>query len=143
MKLKQTLFALLLSISIIGFLGAPIALAAEGDVCGSTTLKDGESCCGGVPTSILSCDSPGGEGSVEDSGLWGILILIINIMSAGVGIAAVGGVVYGSVLYTTARGNLDQVKKARVIIANTVVGIVAYVLMFAFLNYMIPGGLFS
>jgi len=145
MKIKPTIIALAILISAFGLFIAPNASAAI-VTCGSgaskVNLKPGESCCGGVVTSLISCDQPGAK-KVEDTGLWGLLLLLINILTAGVGVAAVGGVVYGSVLYTTARGNLDQVKKARVIIANTVVGIVMWVLLYAFLNYLIPGGLFT
>ena len=129
MKLKQTLIILALCITTLGLVVAPAALAVPLE-------------CGGVPTSVVSCPQTG-SGSIEQSGIWGILILVINILSVGVGIAAVGGVVYGSILYTTAGGGLDQTKKARAIIANTVVGIVLYIAMWALLNYMIPGGIFK
>ena len=119
--------------------------------------------CGGVETSILKCpDQPGGtcsDGSaavngmcetgdyvppknVEDTGLWGVLILAMNILTAGVGVAAIAGIVWGSVLYTTASGKPEQVKKANMVIANTVLGIVMYALMYSFLNFIIPGGMF-
>jgi len=80
---------------------------------------------------------------VEKNGIWSLLLLAINILTAGVVIAAIGGVVYGSILYTTAGGSLDQVKKARTIIGNVIVGILAYALMFSFINFIIPGGLFK
>lgn len=108
---------------------APAALAAE---------------CGGVQTSIISCNEKGGgDASVEQTGLWGILKLVINILTAGVGILAVGGIVYGSILYTSAGGSSEQTKKAMGIITNVVIGLVAYALMYAITNFLIPGGLFS
>jgi hypothetical protein len=81
--------------------------------------------------------------SVSDTGVWGILLLIINILTAGVGIAAIGGIIYGAVMYTTAGGSPEQVKKAMGIITNVVIGVVAYALMFSGLNFLIPGGLFN
>lgn len=81
--------------------------------------------------------------SVTNSGLWGILITAINILTAGIGIAAVGGIIYGSILYTSAGGNADQVKKAKDIIKNIVIGLVAYALMYSVLNFIIPGGIFT
>ncbi len=80
---------------------------------------------------------------VESTGLWGILLLVINILTAGIGILAVAGIVYGSILYTSAGGSADQVKKARTAITNVVIGIVAYALMYTLLNFIIPGGLFK
>ena len=97
--------------------------------------------CGGVETAIIHCDETGGTG-VEESGAWGILLLAINILTAGIGIAAIGGIVYGSILYTSAGGSPEQVKKAVGIITNVVIGVVAYALMYAGLNFLIPGGLF-
>ena len=71
----------------------------------------------------------------------GILVLVINILTAGVGIAAVGGIIWAAFLYVTAEENAGQVSKAKLLITNVVVGIVAYFLMYALLNFLIPGGL--
>lgn len=98
--------------------------------------------CGGVETSIIACDEPGGQ-QIEDTGLWGILLLVINIFTAGIGIAAVAGVVYGSILYTSAGGSQEQVKKAMGVFTNVAIGVIAYAGMYALLNFIIPGGLFN
>ncbi|HEY8886518.1 MAG TPA: hypothetical protein VIM31_03425 [Candidatus Microsaccharimonas sp.] len=79
----------------------------------------------------------------SDTGAWGVLLLAINILTAGVGIAAIGGIIYGSILYTSAGGSPEQVKKAMQVITNVVIGVVAYALMFSGLNFLIPGGLFN
>lgn len=97
--------------------------------------------CGGVQTSIINCDQEGDSERIEDSGLWYILALVINIMTAGVGLLAVAGIVYGAVLYTSAGGSQEQVKKAIEIIRNVVIGVIAFALMWAILNFIIPGGL--
>jgi len=151
MKIKQTMKQLVIGFFLVTGLvvtTAPIALAD----------------CGGVETSIISCDQKGktecfdgkavdkdgncSDGSkptveLEDTGAWGILLLAINVLSAGVGVIAVGGVVYASVLYTSAGGNPEQVKKAMGMITNVVIGVVAYAIMFSLLNFLIPGGLFN
>lgn len=76
----------------------------------------------------------------KQNGIWGIVMLVINILTAGIGIAAVGGIVYGSVLYASSGGSPDQAKKAIEVIRNVVIGILAYALMYAILNFLIPGG---
>ena len=89
---------------------------------------------------------PGGiepSRAVEDTGLWGVLLMAINLLTAGVGILAVAGIVYASIMYASAGGNADQTKKAMGIIANVVVGVLAFALMFTVLNFLIPGGLFK
>lgn len=68
---------------------------------------------------------------------------IIRFLSAGVGIAVVGGIVYGGILYTTARDNSSQTQKAVYVITNAIVGLLLYLLMFAILNFLIPGGILT
>lgn len=88
-------------------------------------------------TTIIKVDCSG-----EGGGIWGILDMIITIMSAGVLIAAVGGLLYGAILWTTAADDAGKIKKAKEVMFNVVLGVVAFVLMYAFLQYLIPGGVF-
>lgn len=100
--------------------------------------------CGEVETSIINCSQTGGpKKDAQQSPIWGVLILILNIMTAGVGILAVGGIVYGSILYASAGDKAEQTKKAMSVITNVVVGIAAYGLMYVILNFLIPGGIFA
>lgn len=103
---------------------------------------EGEDCCGGVKTSIINDDTicnETGEGGV----ILGLLKWVLKIMTAGVGVAAVGGIAWGALLYTTAESKPEQTKKAIGIITNVVIGLVAYALMGVFLNFLIPGGIFG
>jgi hypothetical protein len=88
-------------------------------------------------TSIIkvACDNEGG-------GIWGILDMIITIMTTGVVIVAVGGVLYGAILWTTAADDSGKIQKSKEVIFNVVMGLVAFALMYAFLQYLIPGGVF-
>jgi hypothetical protein len=70
-----------------------------------------------------------------------LLVIAINIITYGIGLAGVAGIVWGSIMYTTASGKPEQVKKANMIIANTVLGLIVYAAAYAFLNFIIPGGL--
>lgn len=112
-----------------------------------TDCKPGEAgCCGGVKTSILSgewCGDDVNDPTAESSSIYNILISVLNILTVGVGIAAIGGLGYGALLYTTAENKPEQVKKAIGIMTNVVIGLVAYALMYLFLNFLIPGGIFS
>jgi hypothetical protein len=121
MKIKQTIIALALLSGITYILISP-AVYATG--------------CGGVNTAIINCDGGG-------TGVLALLTTAIKIMTAGVGILAVGGVVYGAILYTSANGSMEQTKKAKEVIYNVAFGLIAYALMFSFLNFIIPGGVFS
>lgn len=99
--------------------------------------------CGGVETSIIACDEGKDAKTAKDSAVWGILIIALRILTAGVGIAAVGGIVFGSILYASAGDKAEQTKKAIGVITNVVIGIVAYGVMYILLNFLIPGGIFS
>lgn len=98
--------------------------------------------CAGVNTAIISCTQTN-NGDPKDSGVWGVLMLAINIMTAGVGILAVGAIAYGAILYSTSEGSAEQTKKAITIITNVVIGLLCFLLMSAFLNFLIPGGVFN
>lgn len=93
--------------------------------------------CGGAETSIISCD---GEGSTA---IINIIKQVIKILTAGVGVAAFGAVVYGAFLYTTSEGSPDKVKKAREVWMNTVIGLLMFAFMVAITNFIIPGGVFN
>ena len=131
MKIKQKIATLAVTLGVMvvgaGFSAAQPALAD----------------CGGAKTSIINCSQGGGGSKAEDTGVWGILLLVLNIMTAGVGILAVGGIVYGAILYTTSSQNADQTKQPKDVIRNVVIGIIAYATMYLLLNFLIPGGIFS
>ena len=156
-KIIQTIVtASLILVSIIGvsFIDTSITSAANpgagtetGAGAGASAGVPGGSAsgntCGGVETAILSCGGSKDATKVEDTGIWAILLLVLNLMTGLVGLAAVGGIVYASILYTTAQDNSGQVTKAKETIFNVVLGIVLFALMYSFLQFIIPGGVFN
>lgn len=135
MKIKQTIRNLVL--------GGLLIASTISTTTALTSNTAHAATCGGVETSIISCGGNKDSGKVEDTGLWGILILVINIMTAGVGVLALAGLVYGGILYSSAGGSPEQVKKARGVITNVVIGVVAFGAMFTLLNFIVPGGVFN
>lgn len=93
--------------------------------------------CGGAETSIISCEGTGSTAIID------IIKQVIKILTAGIGIAAFGAVVYGAFLYTTSEGSPDKVKKAREVWMNTVIGLLMFAFMVAITNFIIPGGVFN
>jgi hypothetical protein len=152
MKIKQTIKQLI-----------PALVLAMGFLTLVSPLPVSAAECGGVETSIIGCEEKGAlcpdgtqikeeatcpDGttpvvSVENTGAWGILLVAINILTAGVGVVAIAGIVYASILYTSAGGSAEQIKKSMTIIADIVIGVLAFALMYAILNFIIPGGLFA
>lgn len=131
MKIKQTIIAVAMAFTIGGniiYYFSPGVSAAK---------------CGGIETSVIDCDGTEVTSEIKETGLWQLLILAIDILTAGVGILAVAGVIYGSVLYASSGGNAERTKKAKDILFNVILGIVAYALMYSFVNWLIPGGVFN
>lgn len=95
--------------------------------------------CGALP-SELCANADKDASTVDETGTWKLLRLIIIVMTAGAGIVAIGGIIYGAVVYVTAGGNQEQVKKARTALTSVVIGVVAFGSMLALLNWLVPGG---
>ena len=136
MKIKQTILAVALMIATVGGSMTTVspALAAQ---CGTTSDNKP------VQTSIIDCQADNKSGKVSDNAIWKLLLMTLNIMAAGVGILAVAGISYAAVLYVTAADSAEQVKKSKTMITNVVIGIIAFALMYALLNFLIPGGVFA
>jgi hypothetical protein len=133
MNVKQKIITLVLGMVIaVGTIGVSSVSPVHADSCA------------GVTTAIIHCSQSGGTSAdAQNSGVWGLLLLALNIMTAGVGILAVGGIVYGSVMYASAGDKAEQTKKAIGIITNVVIGVVSYAMMYLLLNFLIPGGIFT
>lgn len=132
MKIKQTIKIFVMAVTVV-----------SGVVFANTSPALATSKCGGVDTAIISCSQDNSGSSVTNNAVWGLLLMVINVLTAGIGIAAVGGLIYGGIMWSSAGGNPGQVQKARQIITNVVIGIIAYALMYSFLNFLVPGGIFN
>lgn len=78
-----------------------------------------------------------GKGGMD--ALIGIVKFVVSILNIGVGVVAVGGIVYASILYASARDTASQTQQAIGIIRNVVVGLLLYIFMVAILNWLLPG----
>lgn len=83
------------------------------------------------------------QSGVQGSSIFALLVSFIKFLSVGVGIAVAGGIIYGGILFVTARGNSSQTQKGVTTIVNSVIGLLLYIFMFAILNFVIPGGIFQ
>ncbi|QHN42265.1 hypothetical protein GII36_00090 [Candidatus Mycosynbacter amalyticus] len=111
---------------------------------GSSGTVNGVTCsgakeCGGVKTAIISCTESGGN-DVQNSGILGILKLVVRVLAIGVGVVAVAGIGWGAIQYATAQDNAGQINEAISIIRNVIIGLVAFAFMTVFLNFIVPGG---
>ena len=96
-----------------------------------------------VPTSILG-DTTGTNGEKckcddgKGSSIISVLSLIVNIMTIGVGILGVVGITVVGIQYLTAGGSEEKTRKAKRRMFEIVIGLVAYVIIYALLNWLIP-----
>ncbi len=126
--MKKITLALIAIVAMSG-LNAPAYVSADAD--------GGDNC---VSTSILGeggqyCDSGDGEGILN------ILGIVLTVLTYGVGTLGVLGLVVVGIQYLTAGGNEAQMTKAKTRIIEIVIGLVAYALMYALLQWLLPGGI--
>jgi len=69
--------------------------------------------------------------------------VIVTFLSGMVGVIVVGTIILGGIQYTMAGDNPQAVTAAKQRIINGVIALVAFLLIFAFLQWIIPGGVFS
>ncbi len=109
-----------------------IILTASFVVLPQSALAD----CGGATTSVINCSGQGKDA------IFDLLKIIIQIMTAGVGVSAVGATIFGAILYTSSADSPDKIKQAKTIWTNTVIGLLLFAFMVAITNFLIPGGVF-
>lgn len=136
MNIKQKILALVtIPLLVAGFavVMSPDSAQAASDACKTETSI--------IP---VDCDLDG-DGKIDKDAnpIWGLLLMVINILTAGIGIVAVGGIVYASILWTTAEDKNAQIVKSKETMFNVVLGLVAFALLWAFLQFLIPGGVFK
>jgi hypothetical protein len=102
----------------------------------TTPIKKIEGC-NGIKTSIIKCDSTGGNPVTS------ILLQVINFLAIGVGIAVVGGIIWGGMLYASSNGDASKTKQGITVIVNAVIGLLLFIFMYAIINFLVPGGVFT
>ena len=96
---------------------------------------------GCVNTAILGsngCSCESGKTAEKGEGITNVLKLVVEIMTIGIGILGVLGITIVGVQYLTAGGNEEQTRKAKRRMFEIVIGLVAYVLIYALLVWLIP-----
>ena len=67
---------------------------------------------------------------------------VVNFLSIGVGIVVIAFIIIGGVQYATAGDKPENLGKAKQRIMNALIALLAYIFLFAFLQWLIPGGIF-
>lgn len=77
----------------------------------------------------------------KNCGISRYLLIFTNALSAVVGVVVVITIVVAGIQYSAAGSNPQAVASARNKIRNALIALFAYIFMFAFLEWLIPGGL--
>jgi hypothetical protein len=100
----------------------------------------------GVKTAVAvggsTCIPINGKG-IQDNPIFIYMTAILKVVSGLAGIATVGGFVWGGILYITARANASQTEKAKMVMVNSVIGLLMFIFMYAILQFLVPGGIFT
>jgi hypothetical protein len=94
-----------------------------------------------------ACDNttntPALKKCVQNNAITKDLQLIVNVLSAGVGIIIIGMIILGGTQYSMAGDNAQAITAAKQRITNALIALAAYLFLFAFLQWLVPGGLFG
>ena len=103
----------------------------------------GQKVCGNTKTAYVECRPSGGTSGIEATDMWYLFSVLLNILLALFIVAAVGVLIWAGTLYASSADNAAKLNQAKKYIRNVLIAVVAYVLLYAFLQFLIPGGIFK
>jgi hypothetical protein len=89
-----------------------------------------------------TCEGQTVDQCLEQSNIITLINKGINFLTAGVGIIITLALIFGGIRYATAGPDPAGVQAAKNIIFKAVIAFIAYIFLFAFLQWLVPGGFF-
>lgn len=80
--------------------------------------------------------------ALKDNPIIGDLNLITNVLAALVGVVVVGTIILGGVQFAAAGDKAEAISAAKQRIINGLTALAAFLFIYAFLQWLIPGGVF-
>ncbi len=68
---------------------------------------------------------------------------VVRLLSALIGVVVVIAIIYGAIEYITSDGDPKRIASAKQRITNALLGLVAFMLFYAFLQFIIPSGVLN
>ena len=127
--MKRIGLLIVMIVTMLGGVFASVPVMADEEENGGNSGASGAV----ILTDCAEADNGGGEGIIC------ILRLVVDILSVGVGILAVLGIVITGIQYLTSGGNEEQMRKSKRRLFEIVIGLVVYVLIYAVLAWLLPG----
>ena len=86
-------------------------------------------------------------GNLKDDGkgcsVFSVVNLIVDILSLGIGILGVVGIMVAGIQFLSAKGNEQQTQKSKRRILEIVIGLAVYAALFLIAQWLLPGGLLN
>jgi hypothetical protein len=100
-----------------------------------------------TPDQLKSCEACNKNANLQQCLKNNVLVkdiqLLVDVLSAGVGVVVVGSLIFAGIQYSFAGDNPQETSAAKNRIINSLLALVAFFLTFAFLEWLIPGGIFG
>jgi len=92
---------------------------------------------GEAPDSALSCPTaPGSSCDLTTK----YIDPLINVLAALVGVVVTASIIYGGVQYASSADDPSKVSQAKSRITNSLIALVSFFFLYAFIQWLIPGG---
>lgn len=88
------------------------------------------------------CEGASGDLTAENCDIVGLLNTIFNFVSGGIALAVIGNIIYAGIQYSMAQGDPSAVTKSKNRIRGALLAFLIYLVLYAFLQWLIPGGVF-
>ena len=153
-KHKNHIIAAVLIFGLLGFgsgftlLASPAAYALDSTGADAKThgLPTGTACPSGqepLKGNNFSCCPKGYSNNATQCLFAKYINPIINLLSILVGLLIVVGLVVGGIQIETSAGDPQKAAAGRSLIGKVLVGLLVYLLLYAFLQFIVPGGIIA
>jgi hypothetical protein len=101
-----------------------------------------ENACSGTIATRSNCACTGSTITTDNCGIIAYLVKFMNVLSALVGIVIVLMITFRGLQYSFARDNPQAASAAKTGIRDAVFALIYFLFIFAFLQWLVPGGIF-
>jgi hypothetical protein len=150
-KIKKTILLLTLALLLTGVVAHSDAVYAANKtssdcISGKVDPQDKTKCLPVIGDGCANYDSSTAAGKnncLKNNSIIQYLKIAINTLSAAVGVIVTAMIILGGIQYSLARDNASAVTEAKKRITNAIIALVLFMFIFAFLQWLIPGGVFN
>lgn len=122
-----------INIILANSLSLPTSLLALPGIAFAANKSTSSNCQNSTQAGLQQC--------LKDNPIVHDLNLAVNFMSGLVGVVIIASIIYASIQYIIAGDNAQSVSAAKKRITDSIVALLAFVSIFALLQWLIPGGI--